>query len=594
MRQLSWVGLGACVRSFDGGSDDVSARARHVALAMLACVGLGCGSAAPVVTTPVPEPEEPGSLLVAEPLPAPIVRERGPAAVGTPLFQVGHQESIQAMDISPDGRLALVAGFDGTVSVLDFETGVTRASRRMWVSYYRGGLTPVRFDASGTRVLLNGSGPPYRDTLVVWDLLTDTLQPGLAVGDEGVVSATFSSDGAWVVGLAGPLLQVRRAADLVTRSTHLLFRENRQPLLPNQLWLSPSSERIVAAHDAIFEQVDIGQGRPQLLQRPVPALHLYDPDGTHVARLTPGEIAESADDVPEEPAAPAGFRQIGFRPSGGMLMTLTGAGAVELRHPLTGAQLHTVALPGPAVDAQWSRAGELLLVREGDGSPDVHFVDPATGAVTATVEAAWPLESLRDTDGSLLLYSLRSLQAFSATGEERPHPLHAQLAGESRLDLFRVTPDGGRALYLRDGVLHFADLRGGTELAQRPLTQGPPSVWGALWVPNVGVIMTTRYRGVLFRPGAATPVHCAAAGAQLRGEGRTLRVHSSMGECALDDMSEPASPELAYDRRRLVYATSTDRSTQVSSLDDGSVVVEDAGTGRMRMRVAPDVRTPTG
>ncbi|MCA9536776.1 MAG: hypothetical protein KC593_24005, partial [Myxococcales bacterium] len=126
MRQLSWVGLGACVRSFDGGSDDVSARARRVALAMLACAGLGCGSAAPVVTTPVPEAEEPGSLLVAEPLPAPIAREHGPAAVGTPLFQVGHQESIQAMDISPDGRLALVAGFDGTVSVLDFETGVTR------------------------------------------------------------------------------------------------------------------------------------------------------------------------------------------------------------------------------------------------------------------------------------------------------------------------------------------------------------------------------------------------------------------------------------------------------------------------------------
>lgn len=558
---------------------------------VLVCVGVGCASAAPVVTTPVPEPEAPGSLLVAESLPAPVVREPGLVAVGTPLFQVGHAEAIQAIDISPDGRLALLAGFDGTVSVLDVETGVTRATRRLWVSYYRGGLTPVRFDASGTRVLLNGSGPPYRDTLVVWDLLTDTLQPGHASGTESVVSASLSSDGAWVVGLSGPMLQVRRTADLVTRSAHLLLRDGRQPLLPNQLWLSPSSERIVAAHDAVFEQTDIGQGRPQLLQRPVPALHLYDPDGTHVARMTPGQVAESEDDVPEDPAAPVGFRQVGFRPSGGMLMTLTGAGAVELRHPLTGDSLHRVALPAPAIDAQWSRAGELLFVREGDGSSRVHFVDPATGTPTATVDADWPLESLRDADGSLLIYSLRSLQAFSAAGEERPHPLEAYLTGETRLDLFRVTADGGRAAYLQGGVIHFVDLRRRVELAQRTLTQGPPSVWGALWVPNVGVIMTTRSRGVLFRPGAASPVHCAAAGAELRGEGRTLRVHSGLGQCSLDDTSEPAPTELVYDRHRLVFAASADRSTQVSSLEDGSYVVEDAATGRLRMRVPAAART---
>ena len=91
-----------------------------------------------------------------------------------------------------------------------------------------------------------GDVPAYADTLFVWDLRTDTLVPGQAMGTRSVSRATFTSDGAFVVATAGGLLEVRDAGTLVTRRSLLPRDAGGQPLLPDYVWVSPTSTRMIA------------------------------------------------------------------------------------------------------------------------------------------------------------------------------------------------------------------------------------------------------------------------------------------------------------------------------------------------------------
>jgi hypothetical protein len=352
---------------------------------LFALHGAGCASSTPPPAVPDPQQEAqaPGSFLVSQEVPAPQQRAAGPESPGTPVFLAGHDAYLLPPDISPDGQRVLVASNDGAVSVLDLANGATRASRRVWASPARGGLIDARFDATGTRVLLTGDGPPYADTLFVWDLLTDTLVPGQAMGTRSVSRATFTSDGAFVVATAGGLLEVRDAGTLVTRRSLLPRDAGGQPLLPDYVWVSPTSTRMIAVRGVSLDFDRDRAGRA--LRNPLRSLHLYDAEGALVAELRPDESDAPEDDqVEDETERPApGFRSFGFRPGGGQLATVTSAGVLQLRHPETGAPQHDVALPGRAVDAFWTRGGELLLVLDGENDNHVHFVDPPAAR-------AWP------------------------------------------------------------------------------------------------------------------------------------------------------------------------------------------------------------
>ncbi|MBK8410529.1 MAG: hypothetical protein IPL19_21485 [Sandaracinaceae bacterium] len=565
---------------------------------LFALHGAGCASSTPPPAVPDPQQEAqaPGSYLVSQELPAPEQRAAGPESPGTPVFLAGHDAYLLPPDISPDGQRVLVASNDGAVSVLDLANGTTRASRRVWASPARGGIMDARFDATGTRVLLTGDGPPYADTLFVWDLLTDTLVPGQAMGTRSVSRATFTSDGAFVVATAGGLLEVRDAGTLVTRRSLLPRDAGGQPLLPDYVWVSPTSTRMIAVRGVSLDFDRDRAGRA--LRNPLRSLHLYDAEGALVAELRPDESAPPEEEQVEEETerrAP-GFRSFGFRPGGGQLATVTSAGVLQLRHPETGAPLHDVALPGRAVDAFWTRGGELLLVLDGENDNHVHFVDPASGArvasVTMSTPQAWPFDSMRQADGSLLVFSERELDAFSGTGEPHPHPLTPfRDITDGGGWTVRVSANGARAVVVQEPVIHTLDLERGVTLARRAVTTGPRSVWGAVFVPG-GVLMTTRESGVLFRANSATRVYCASAGARLRGEGASLRVVGARGVCGLDDAAAPATAEAELGLRMLVLAESADRTTRVV-LGDAEVTVQDVRTGRVRMRVpAADRSTP--
>lgn len=558
---------------------------------LLALVAVGCGGTATPSTLPHPEPEPAASLLVDEALPAPIVRAPGPVAHGTPVFQTGHDGDILDVQMSPDGTLVLVVSTDGEVSVLDFATGETRASRRMWVSPIRGGLREAHFDATGTRVLLVGNGPPYTDTLFMWDLLTDTLLPA-HVTDIGVLPrATLTADGSLVVSVVNAVTQVRDASNLVTLRSLLLRLASGQPQITENVWLSPTNRRLIGAHNVDF--IYGSAGRTDLLVYPLDSLHLYDAEGGLVAELFPGEptsLAQAADDEP----APLGFKAVAFRPGGGMLLALTTAGVVQLRHPESGELRREVALPNPAVDVQWSREGDLIFVREAGEAPPVHFVSPASGAVVASVtidEMGWPLEALRQPDGGLLVYSVLRRTAFSGTGEPREHPLAPFTAADvGELALLRTTLLGDRAVYREGGVLRFLDLARGREVARRELVPGPNSVWGGLVVPGVGALMTMRGGGVLFRSETVTRVYCAGPGTQLRGVGRELRVESDMGACGLDDAQRDEGTDAYSSEQGAVQVVSADGTTRVVH-GETEVVVEEVRSGRVRMRVPAADRT---
>ncbi|MCB9656529.1 MAG: hypothetical protein H6726_02680 [Sandaracinaceae bacterium] len=568
----------------------------------------GCSTPTPGVTTPPVEPEveAPGTLLVDESLPAPAARAAGPEALGRPVFQAGHSGSVRSLDISPDGRLALVATYGGEVSVLDFETGDVRASRRMWVQ--SGALRAPHFDPTGTRVLLHGNGVPYATSLFVWDLLTDTLVPGETGDLYYLPAAHMSPDGALVVSLEPPGLAVRDAATLEVRRALVPRNERGQLLVPTEAWVSPSMARFIAAR-VQREEPDASQ-RTTIIVPSAPRLGLYDAAGELVDTLVPAQPSPSAPTGPggEQPAsgtssAGMGFRGLAFRPTGGLLMTLTDAGDVQLRDPLTGALRHTVDLPGTrARTAHWLRSGERLLVWDTQRADPrvamVHFVDPASGAVVATVETGWPLESTRGPDGETLVYSLSRLSAFDLNGQPRPHPLAPFVqAREYGFEPMYVTPAGDRMIYVDEGAIHLVDLRRGEQVAERVTRPGPESVWGALFVPGEGVLVTNRYRGVLYRPSGVRRVDCAMAGAELRGEGRTLRVHSAVGDCALvGDAAAPAAeaqeePQAVRDARGMVYQLSANESVGLGEEDDETVAVWDMTTGRRRMRVPVSARS---
>lgn len=562
---------------------------------LLALFAAGCGgtSAPPTLPDPHPETEAAASWLVSEELPTPVVRAPGPVAHGTPVFQTGHDGELLDVRFSPDGTQVLVANTDGEVGVLDFATGVTRASRRMWVSPNQGGLRQAEFDVTGTRVLLVGNGPPYTDTLFLWDLLTDTLVPGNLPDRGAMPRATLTADGSLVVSVVTPVTQVRDASNLLTQRSLLLRLANGQPQITDHVWVSPTNRRMVGARNVDF--IYGPAGRSDLLVYAVDSLHLFDGEGALVAELFPGEAPPPTEGDAEAPAQ-VGFQAVGFRPGGGMLMTLTSAGVVQLRHPESGDLLHEVALPAPATDVQWSRGGDLLFAREAGAAPRVHFVDPASGAVVGSVTMdmmAWPLDALRQADGGLLVFSVLQLVAFSGTGEPRPHPLAPFVDADIReIQQLRITPGGERAVY-RDGMaLRFLDLTRGREVARRELVPGPNSVWGGLVVPGVGVLMTARGGGVLFRSGSATPVHCAVPGARLLGAGSDVRVYGDRGQCGLDD-AERDGMVLLYDSERgNVSAVSEDGTTRLVQ-GDTEVAVEDVRTQRVRMRVPAADRTPS-
>lgn len=552
-------------------------------------LGTGCASTTPSSTLPEHEASAPtSSLLVPEAVPTPRVRTAGVAAQGSLVLQVGLDESLVSAEFSPDGERVLVASYTGVVSVRDFATGASRAVRRMWVSPARGGLASARLDATGTRVLMRGSGPPYDDQLFVWDLLTDTLVSGFPQGSGELRAAGFTSDGSLVAALGTAVLEVRDAGTLVSRPPTLLRDPRGQPYLANHVWLSPSNARFIAARDVEFDYYDT---RHRLLQNPIRSALLYDGGGALVSELVVDPDEARAAQREDEEELALGFRLLEFRPGGGMLATLSSHGEVQLRHPETGAVLHTIEVPIGAGDADWTREGERLLVRHAADEQLVLVVDPATGEVVAEVhtqEGAWPFTSARLANGETVIFSLNRRDAFSVSGEARPHPLDAFVSGDaapSDMRMLAVTPSAHRAVLQYEGALHFVDLLRGAEVARQPTSQGPASVWGALFVPSRGVVMTMRESGVLIRPSAPPQqVPCAVAGARLDGPANAPRLVGPNGVCGLGDAGTVERPDIFAGSTGELFAISTDQSVRVLGRSD-EVVVEEVATQRVRMRV---------
>lgn len=117
----------------------------------------------------------------------------------------GHELAVEDVAMAPSGGIALSGSNDGTVRVLDADSGQElRVLERFdgWMSY-------LRINADGSRALtITSSGPPR-----LWNLETMELLTPLDQHPDEVISAWFSPDGRWVAsGSSDGTIHVRSAA----------------------------------------------------------------------------------------------------------------------------------------------------------------------------------------------------------------------------------------------------------------------------------------------------------------------------------------------------------------------------------------------
>lgn len=377
------------------------------------------------------------------------LREAVAAAGWTRLLRARPRGAVNDVDLSPDGRHAVVASENGTASVWDVRSGRRTATLR-----HRGGaVNSVQFSPDGRRVLSAGRDGTAR----LWDLEGGALRV-FEAGGASVASASFDARGrrviaatdhgdaqVWDLARRAPPLRLRGGADDYRSLTPLspdgrhaltagadgtvhvwtLARRTRQPLdlrpagideAVTTMAYDPAGRRIAVGYS--FGSVCLWTLRDRRATSRCSAAQTntitdaqFSADGAHVVTTSTDGTAVVRTTANGRAIATlrhgAPVHGASFDPGGGRLVT-AGDDRVARIWSLAGTELRSLRGHTDAVvEARFSTDGRRVLTGSDDGSAGVW----APGADSMTLPGA----PLRDADVAISPDS-RRLLAVDAAG----------------------------------------------------------------------------------------------------------------------------------------------------------------------------------
>jgi len=435
-----------------------------------------CGSTTSQTTTVEPEPEPvdagPPTFLVDDQLATPAPPDpAAPQATGEPVFQYAHRRGISDLSFSADGRSLASASPEGSVAVIDVESGQVRASRRIWIR-----TADRRVAFVGHRVVVVSSRSfTSLGGIRVWDL----------------------HSGTWTIGSETNSFFDARLFEVDPRGTHVYY-----VLRDEEGQATLRRAPIVRDPDDEGTSVPIGNAS---------SLHAA-PDGRTITVAFQHEnrveirhadtleiLQELAADGESRWGIPA------YRPNGGALAT-PGNGGVVLRDPRDGSELRVLPAQQPEM-VTWSEDGSRLFVFESSG---VAVHDGATGTRVASLEGDDGVRfALPSADGEAL-YVVEGNDVVRVATDGTRTPLDVT---EGYVTALAVSPDG-RTLAVGDGAdVVLVDTETNDERARVEGGHGEHSVWGVRWAPDSRTLATWGRGGVeLWGEGGMRTTGCRGTG----------------------------------------------------------------------------------
>ncbi|MGH8898173.1 MAG: NACHT and WD repeat domain-containing protein [Egibacteraceae bacterium] len=185
-----------------------------------------------------------------------------------------HTGSVRSVDFSPDGRLVVTVGTDGTARTWNATTG-----ERLAVLGDHVLILTARFSPDGSRVVVTASADK---TARVWDAKTGREQTVLRGHEGAVVSAQWSRDGARVVTASAD--KTARVWDAKTGREQAVLRGH-EGLVVSAQWSRDGARVVTASADDTARVWDVETGS-ELAKLPVPkgagSANAVFLDGTHV------------------------------------------------------------------------------------------------------------------------------------------------------------------------------------------------------------------------------------------------------------------------------------------------------------------------
>jgi WD40 repeat protein len=307
-------------------------------------------------------------------------------------IRAGHEGSIRALSVSPDGRLVATVSIDATARLWETATG-----RQVHVLPlpWMGEDIPAQFvEAVGKLcIAFSPDGKTFAAAspfgmVRLWDTATGKKQIQFGIAKSGVTSLAFTRDGRWLVtGGRGEVLcwdpttgkQLHRLALMDPSNPATGVRDDGGRFL--EVAISPDGRLLAAT-----------RGKPGFQERPRVAtceLYLWELSTGKLRRQIPQELArqrmfahESAD-METNRRYSSGDPLVAFTPDGKTLAWNQGD-MIELRDV---GGMRPLRLLGDRVDSiagiAFSPGGGILAVASWDGT--LRFYDPATATILGTV-----------------------------------------------------------------------------------------------------------------------------------------------------------------------------------------------------------------
>ncbi|PWH17201.1 MAG: hypothetical protein DDG60_02865 [Anaerolineae bacterium] len=295
------------------------------------------------------------------------------ALAALPVASLTHEDNVNSVDFSPDGRYVVSGSGDGTARVWQAQTGA-EVTRMM----HEGGVTSVAFSPDG-RYVVSGSSD---GTARMWEAQTGA-EVARTTHESGVTSVAFSPDGRYVLsGGDDGTAQVWEAQTgvEVARITH--------ESLVNSVAFSPDGRYVVSGSSdgtARVWEAQTGAEVARMTHESDVTSVAFSPDGRYVVSgswdgtvrvwqaQTGAEMARITHD--------GDVWAVAFSPDGRYVVSGCDDYTSRVWEAQTGAEVTRMTHEGPVVSVAFSPDGRYVVSGSGDGTARVWWAQ--TGAEVA-------------------------------------------------------------------------------------------------------------------------------------------------------------------------------------------------------------------